>query len=81
VARPLPQPMVKPPKRVEKSKPTQSAQPAPAKSAPAKARTALTVKPKLPGERARPLERACAWLAIGAAVAIYITAMCVIIQA
>ncbi|MBC8106843.1 MAG: hypothetical protein H7Z14_09665, partial [Anaerolineae bacterium] len=58
---------------------TKSLLPAQAK-APAK-REPILDHPKEVVEPKRPLHRACAWLAIGAAAAIYIISMYVIIQA
>ena len=92
-ARPLPQPMVKHrAAATEKHSNQQSGQkPANGKPqalkqpkqapAPVKREPILDHPKEEPAERTRPLRRACAWLAIGAAAAIYITAMYVIIQA
>ncbi|MBC8107785.1 MAG: FHA domain-containing protein [Anaerolineae bacterium] len=79
VARTLPQPMIKPQRAVEKQPKTKSPQPAQA-TTPAK-REPILDHPKEVVEPKRPLHRACAWLAIGAAAAIYIISMYVIIQA
>jgi predicted component of type VI protein secretion system len=81
VARPLPQPMVKPTKPATKSAPVAAARRAQTSAAPAKGSTAAIAESKLASEAVRPFKRVCAWIAIGAAVAIYVTAMCVIVQA
>jgi len=86
-ARPLPQPMVKQRATAQKQ-PIQNQKPVNGKTqapkqapAPVKREPILDHPKEEPGERTPPLRRACAWLAIGAAAAIYITAMYVIIQA
>lgn len=87
-ARPLPQPKVNQ-KTIEKPRAasttatkTKTSQPKPAAAPPApEEREPILDHPKESRERTRPLHRALAWLAIGAAAAIYITSMYVIIQA
>lgn len=84
-ARPLPQPMVKAAKHVEKAVPVKSAKPA-QRAAPTKVAKVAAVAKVLESiqpvtDKKRPLHRACAWIAIGAAAAIYLVAMYVIIQA
>jgi predicted component of type VI protein secretion system len=96
-ARPLPQPMIKPQHQHKASAvavaapATKTAAPTkPANGTPKASIAVADVKPrgmiaplqqKPASERKRPLHRACAWIAIGAAAAIYATAMYVIIQA
>lgn len=95
VARPLPQPMVKteqPRRSAAVAAPAKSKSAAPTKGANGTPKIvatspAITVRtPVAPlqqkpiAARPRPLHRACAWIAIGAAAAIYATAMYVIVQ-
>jgi hypothetical protein len=89
VARPLPQPMIKTPSNgngAHKSAPVKAAPATPRlvqKPAPPKVErpTARAVNDVSQPVSKRPLQRAGVWIAIGAAAAIYIVAMYVIILA